>query len=419
MNETHAIRTAALLATGEELVRGAIVDSNSAWIARHLRGLGVELLEVRVVGDQLPVVSAALRELCSRVDLVITGGGLGPTADDRTRDAIALAAGVELRRDAAAQEQLAAYFARFGRTPSASNERQALLPVGARAIPNPRGSAPGIERSMGGAMLFALPGVPVELRAMFEQTVAPWIRARLTAPPFVDAVLQVVGLPESVVGERIARWMAAQGPPRVSDTVRFGIVTVCASDRDDATGRARLEECLSGMKAALGDHLFAVGDRSLAEVVLEEARAAGATLAAAESCSGGRIAAALTAIPGASDVFVEAAVTYTAAAKMRALGVAPELVAREGVVSEAVARAMAEGIRARAAATYGVSTTGVAGPTGGSAESPVGVVHLAVAGPDGTIAVRKHFPGDRDSIQQFAVIGALELLRRQLRARQR
>ncbi|MBL8841327.1 MAG: CinA family nicotinamide mononucleotide deamidase-related protein [Planctomycetes bacterium] len=417
MSATRSIRTAALLATGEELVRGAIVDTNSAWIARHLRRLGIELVEVRVVGDQQPVIAAAVRELAARADLLLIGGGLGPTPDDRTRDALADAAAVPLRAHDEARAQLAAYFARFGRTPSPSNERQLLLPAGADAVPNPRGSAPGIALELAGAKVFALPGVPGELRAMFEQSVLPWLGERLAEPPFREVVLQVVGLPESVVGERIARWMAADGPPRVSDTVRFGVVTICAADRDDAAGRARLAACVSGMEEALGEHLFAVGERSLAEVLLDELRARRATVAVAESCSGGRIAAALTAIAGASDVFLEAAVTYSAAAKERALGVPRPLLEQSGVVSEAVARAMAEGIRERAGATWGVATTGIAGPSGGSAAEPVGVVYLAVAGPAGSVAVRKHFPGDRDSVQQFSVIGALDLLRRQLRAR--
>ncbi len=414
-DRSATVRTAALLATGEELVCGAVVDTNSAWIARQLRALGVELAEIRIVGDQLTAIASAVRELTERVDLLIIGGGLGPTADDRTRDAIAQAAGVPLIVDAEAGRQVGEYFKKLGRAPSPSNERQSMVPLGARPIANPRGSAPGIMLALQRATLFALPGVPGELRPMIEQSVLPWIRERLGAAPFREVLLQVVGLPESVVGERIARWMESPEPPRVSDTVRHGVISICAADRDDEAGRARLDACVLGMRQALAEHVFAEGDRSLAATLLEMARAAPATVAVAESCTGGRLAAALTSVAGASDVFLEAAVTYTAAAKHRALGVALELVAEHGVVSDAVARAMAEGIRTRSGATYGIATTGVAGPGGGSEATPVGCVHLAVAGPRGTASLRRQFPGDRDSVQQFAVIAALDLWRRQLR----
>jgi nicotinamide-nucleotide amidase len=405
---------AALLATGEELVRGAIVDSNSAWIARRLAPLGIEVAEVRVVGDQPAAIEQAVRELSQRVDLLIVGGGLGPTPDDRTRDAIAAAAGVALATDPEAAAQLAAWFARLGRAPSASNARQALLPIGARAIANPRGSAPGIALAIGRAQLFALPGVPAEMRPMIDAAVVPWIRARGAGTPWIERLLQVVGLPESVAGERVARFMESPDPPRVSDTVRFGVVTFCASDRDDAAGRARLDACIAGMRAALGDHVYAEGETTLAQHVVARLRARGETVAVAESCTGGLIAAALTDVAGSSDVFGEGCVTYAAAAKTRTLNVAADLIEREGVVSKAVACAMAEGVRARAGATFGVATTGIAGPDGGTAERPVGLVHYAVAGPAGTLHLRRQFPGDREAVRQFALLAALDLLRRQL-----
>lgn len=411
-----AVRTVALVATGEELVRGAIVDSNSAWLARRIRALGLELSEVRVVGDQQRDIERAVRELAERVDLLIVGGGLGPTEDDRTRHALAVAAGVALASDPEAQAQLAKWFELRGRTPSPSNARQALLPIGARALPNSRGSAPGIALGMGRAACFALPGVPSELRAMFDEQVVPWLRTRLDRAPFCERLLQVVGLPESVVGERVARWMESPDPPGVSDTVRFGVVTLCVSDRDDVAGRARIEACVAELRGALGQHLFAEGDTTLAAHVVARLLARSATVAVAESCTGGLIAAALTDVPGSSQVFHEGCISYADAAKVRALGLSPALLAAEGAVSEAVARAMASAVRTKTGSTFGVASTGVAGPTGGSAAIPVGVVHLALAGPDGVRHDRRHFPGDRDSVRQFAVIGALDLLRRAIDA---
>lgn len=404
----------ALLATGEELVRGAVIDRNSGWLARRLRSLGLEVSEARLVGDGQQAIERAVRELAARAPFVIVGGGLGPTEDDRTRHALAAAAGVALASDAAALAQVSAWFAARGRTPSHSNERQALLPLGARPIANALGSAPGIALRIGTAEVRALPGVPAELRAMFDAEVARELLALAGAVPWTERLLQVAGLPESVVGERVARFMAAPGLPRVSDIVRYGVVTLCAADRDDADGRERLERCVAAMKAALGDHCFAEGDVSLAAAVVSRLLATGATVALAESCTGGSVAAAVTDVPGASAVFLEGAVTYAATAKTRALGVPEALIARHGAVSEAVARAMAEGVRTRAGATWGVAVTGVAGPGGGSEAVPVGSVHFAVAGPGSTVHVARRYPGDREMVRQFAVGGALDLLRRQL-----
>lgn len=406
---------AALVATGEELVRGAIADGNSAWLARRLRTLGYTVASIRVVGDAQEAIAHAVGAAIAEAALVVVGGGLGPTEDDRTRHALAAVAGVALVEDPEAARQVAGWFAARSRPPSASNRRQALLPVGAEPLRNPRGSAPGIALSVGATRVFALPGVPSELKAMFDAEVAPRLLTLGTAVPWHDRLLQVVGLPESVVGERVASWMAHPGPPQVSDTVRFGVVTLCVSDRDDAEGRERAALCVAAMRVALGDHCFAEGEESLAAHVIGRLRAASATVAVAESCTGGLVAAALTDVAGASEVVVEAAVTYCDAAKSRALGVAPALLAAEGAVSPAVARAMAEGVRRVSGARYGLATTGIAGPGGGTTALPVGTVHLAVAGPDGTQHVARRYPGDREMVRQFALNGALDLLRRALR----
>jgi nicotinamide-nucleotide amidase len=411
-----SLRTAALLATGEELVRGAVADAHAAWLARRLRSAGVEVVEIRVVGDGLEAIRAAVSELSRRADLLLVTGGLGPTPDDRTRDAMAAAAEVPLERDPAAAALVQRCFARLGRGPSASNVRQTLLPRGARVIENPAGSAPGFELTLGRARVVVLPGVPHELHAMVEQSVLPLVKAGAAGPPIAERFLQVSGLPESVLGERIESFLRAPGPPLVSETVRDGVVTLCASDRDDEAGRARLEQCVAGLKAALGAHVFSERDESLAEHVVERLRARGETVAVAESCTGGLVAAALTDVPGSSDALIEACVTYANAAKSRTLAVPEELLRRAGAVSEEVARAMAEGVRARASATWGIAVTGIAGPAGGSDAKPVGLIHLAVAGPAGTSHLRRQFPGDRAAVRRFAVVAALELLRRSLEA---
>jgi nicotinamide-nucleotide amidase len=403
-----------VVATGEELVRGALADGNSAWLARRLRTVGFTVASIRAVGDGATAIERAVRESLAEAEVVVVGGGLGPTEDDRTRHALAAVAGVELSADEAASKMVAEWFRSRGRVASSSNARQSLLPAGALALRNPRGSAPGIELLIEGAVVFALPGVPLELRAMFDAEVIPKLRARHGGPAWQERLLQVAGLPESVVGERVARWMAGSGPPLVSDTVRYGVVTLCVSDSADADGTRRAEACIASMREALGDHCFAEGDVSLASHVVNRLRAATATLAVAESCTGGLVCAAISDVPGASEVLIEGAVTYRDEAKIRALGISRELIETHGAVSAEAARAMADGVRRVANARFGVATTGIAGPGGGSDATPVGTVHLAVAGPSGTRHVVRRYPGDREMVRQFATCGALDLLRRAL-----
>jgi competence/damage-inducible protein CinA-like protein len=408
------IRRVAILSTGEELVRGAIADTNAPYMAGLLRRLGANVVEVRQVGDGREAIAQAAAELAARCDLLLVTGGIGPTADDRTREAIADAAAVGVREEPAALAEVEAYFQRVGRTPSASNRQQARLPAGATVVRNPVGSAPGFSLTIGGALVVVLPGVPGEMRAMVAASVLPLVRARNLELGGETRLLQVVGLPESVVGERIDAWMRRREPPLVSVTVAAGCVTICAADTADAAGRSRLDECVAGMRTALGDHLFAEGDVTLAAHVVERLRALGRSVALAESCTGGLVAAALTDVPGSSDVFLESSVVYANEAKLRTLAVPEALLREHGAVSEAVARAMAEGVRRASGATFGVSTTGIAGPGGGTPEKPVGLVHFAVAGPGGVTHLGKRFPGDRAMVRSFAVTTALDLLRRAL-----
>jgi nicotinamide-nucleotide amidase len=369
---------------------------------------------MRQVGDGREAIARAAVELARRCNLLIVTGGLGPTPDDRTREALADAASVPLEENGVALAQVEAYFRRIGRSASTSNRRQALLPAGATVLENPTGSAPGFTLALGGAHIVALPGVPGEMEAMVARSLVPWVRARNGALGFDERLLQVVGLAESVVGERIDPWMRRAAPPVVSVTVAAGCVTICASDAADAAGRTRLDECVASMRSALGDHVFAEGDVSLAEHVVARLRERGQTVALAESCTGGLVAAALTDVPGSSAVFVESSVTYANSAKTRRLDVPAALLQEEGAVSEAVARAMAEGARRHAGTTFGVAVTGIAGPDGGTPDCPVGRVHLAVAAEGHVDHVRKQFPGDRAMVRAFAVTVALDLLRHRL-----
>lgn len=404
--------TAAVVSTGEELVTGRCVDSGSVFIARTLLRAGIRVVEVRQVGDSIDDIRLSLEELSPRSRFIVVTGGLGPTEDDRTREALAEWTGQVLVEHPQARAQLDQWFARLGRPISVSNLRQTRMPQGAVLLTNPIGTAPGFSMDHGGTTVFCLPGVPEEMQRMLVDAVVPEVRVRASLPAFSEQHLKVVGLPESVVGERIAHWMQ-RSPPCVSVTIHGGVVDVCALDVEDPAGERRLRETLSGMREVLGDHVFAAADQGIAAHVVERLKAEKRTVAVAESCTGGAIASALVAIPGASEVFVEGCVVYSEAAKLR-IGVDQQLLDRRSPVSEAIALSMADAVRARAGTSHGLASTGFLGPDGGTAECPVGTVFIAVSGPDRRVSRRLFLTGSREGIRERAVVQALDLLRREL-----
>jgi nicotinamide-nucleotide amidase len=415
MGSSGSPAKASILACGEELIGGRRSDTNSTFLQQRLRRLGFTIRECRQVGDDAGDIAAALRELAARNDLVVITGGLGPTEDDRTREAAALAAGVALEESALGWEQVQRIFARAGRTPSPSNRRQALLPRGAGVLANDFGSAPGFTLSLGACRVAALPGVPREMQAMTEAVLLPWLLESFeTHSAFEDRPLQVVGLAESVAGERIAPWMASPEPPAVAITAHEATLTITLTDRADAAGRRRLDAAIEAMSARLAPHLFAVGETRLEECVLRLLLARGRTLGVAESCTGGEICAALTSVAGASAVLLEGCVAYANQAKIVRLGVDQGTLERHGAVSEEVARAMAEGMRRQARSDYALAVTGVAGPGGGTEHKPVGTVWIACASGRATSAFHHRFLGDREAIRRRAAALALDVLRREL-----
>jgi len=418
---------AILLSVGSELVCGQTVDTNSAYLAQELGRAGIETVEHLTVGDDAAALAAALRRAADAAELVVVTGGLGPTADDVTREALAAAMGAELVEDPASVEHIAAFFRRRGRTMAPANRRQALLPTGAEALDNPAGTAPGISARLGRARVFVLPGVPHEMRRMFAEQVA----GRL--PPGGAAraarVVHTFGAGESDVGARLETLMRADGPVRVGTTVAAGLVSVRIWARgaspDEAAARA--EQTVAEVRRRLGDLVVGEDDETMAEVVGRALRQAGQTLATAESCTGGLIGQMITAVPGSSDYYLGGVVAYANAVKQRELDVPAALLAEHGAVSEPVARAMAAGCRARFAADWALGVTGIAGPAGGTADKPVGLVFVGLAGPEeagdrdtpggpaGRVDVQRHvFPGTRDHVRLRAALTALNMLRRRL-----
>ncbi len=415
---------AAILAVGSELLGTERLDTNSLLLTEALVRHGAELRRKSVIGDVEEEIAAELRFVLPRADLVLVTGGLGPTADDVTREAVAAALGRAAAIDAEVLAGIERRFATLGWRMPRVNRRQAEVIDGAEVLANPRGSAPGMRLQAGAATLFLLPGVPGELAGMIAAHLEPWLAARSGGSSRETAVLKVAGLPESMVEERIAPAYEEFGRQSITILARPGDVRLLATAAGPVAERqARLRQMTDRLAALVGDAVYARREEdTLESVVGSLLRATGATLTVAESCTGGMLGERLTRPAGSSDYFLGGAITYDDRLKTALLDVPPALLAAHGAVSEPVARAMAEGARDRFGADYGVAVTGIAGPGGGSEAKPVGTVHLAIAGPPAapgepaTDHRRLRFPGDRERIRWQATQIALDMLRRRLLA---
>jgi nicotinamide-nucleotide amidase len=415
---------AELLAVGDELLYGDIVNGNAAWLGSQLADAGVRLSRSVVVGDEIDVIADALRVALSRADAVLITGGLGPTQDDLTREALAAAGGVGIRRDDFLEAQLRRRFKAMNRDVPERNFRQADLPVGAEALPNGRGTAPGVRMELLGGVAYALPGVPHEMYAMFTESVLPDLLARAGRPAVVvHRVLRTAGMWESAVAEALApevdRLQATVGDegglpnPSIAFLASAGQtrvrITAHAADREEAEQLIGPSERFS--REALGAGLYGSDEDTLEGVIHGLLGDRGETLAVAESLTGGMVASRLTDTPGASATFRGGVVVYATDLKADLLGAD---VASHGAVSAETAAALAEGVRERLGATWGLSTTGVAGPDEQEGQ-PVGTLHIGLAGPTGTVTKALRVPAaDRAHVRMLSVVQALDVLRRSL-----
>jgi nicotinamide-nucleotide amidase len=405
--------TCAVFCIGTELTRGELVDTNGPWLAAALTDLGFEVIEKDVVDDDQGRIVEALARLASKNRVVVCTGGLGPTTDDMTSEAVAQHLGVPLVRDEASLDALRRRLERFGRTVSETNAKQADFPRGAEILANPIGTAPGFSVKIGEATCFFMPGVPREMKKMYEEQVVPRIRP-MAPNDMVQVRLRTFGLPESVVGERLAGVEAAHAGVVLGYRAHFPEIEVKvlarAKSHDDA--RALCDRATADVRSRLAEVVYGEGDDTFAGVVGRALRARGYTLAIAESCTGGLVGSMLTREPGASDFLVLDAVTYANSAKTKVLGVSEEMLRGHGAVSEEVAVAMAEGARRVSGADVALSLTGVAGPSGGTADKPVGTVWMAVVSPKGLVVKHRLFPSiDRGMIQTLASYAGLLLVR--------
>jgi len=417
MKAPRALRTE-ILVTGNEILAGRIVDTNSAMIAGRLLALGIGVTRITACGDDLTEILQALNLATAAADLVVVTGGLGPTEDDRTTEAAAKAFGRELAVDEPTLAWLTDRFKAYGLEMTPNNRKQAVFPSGAKIIPNEMGTARGFWLEKEKRIALFLPGVPRELEAMLDSWVVPFLARRLGVGAVMRTlVLKTFGLTESALDQELANPPMDPARARIGFLARFPenhvSVSITASSEEEADRLAAQAEKF--VESKVGRYVFTRdANKEMEQVVGGLLLEAGLTLAVAESCTGGMIAARITNVPGSSAYFDRSAVTYSNRAKDQLLGVSADTLARHGAVSETCARQMAEGVREGAGADLGLSVTGIAGPDGGTDEKPVGTVFIAIADEQETHVRRFRFRGDRLWIRTLTTYAALDLLRRRL-----
>ncbi len=411
---------AEIIAVGSELLTPHRQDTNSLYLTEKLNELGVEVRFKSIVGDEREGLVAAAKLAMRRSDIIIFMGGLGPTEDDLTREAVAEALGLKLNRDAEVVAKLEERFAKRSMKMSANNLKQADILSSAVVLPNPLGSAPGqwISGKYDGQerLLILLPGPPYELKALFDAECIPRLRAKIPPQHIARRVLKIAMMPESQVDARVAPIYKAYTDVETTILAGAGEIQLHFRCRKEsqADAEARVEELAGKIEDELGDAIFSRKGETIEQIVSYLLQMRGMTLAAAESCTGGLLSERITSLSGSSRYFLGGAVVYSNELKTQFANVPKALIDKHGAVSREVAAAMAEGIRKRCLSSYGVGITGVAGPTGGTEQKPVGLVYIALAGDEGTQVVERNFPGDRKRIRTFATQQALEMIRRAL-----
>jgi nicotinamide-nucleotide amidase len=406
---------AIILSIGDELVLGQTIDTNSAWLSQQLASVGCGVLAHVTVADDQPAIEQAIGHASKRCDLLLISGGLGPTADDLTRQALAAVMNQPLELNEQWLGELQKFFAARRRPMPEANRIQAMIPHGAKMIFNTAGTAAGIESVLGPCRVCVMPGVPKEMKTMFERSVLPSLREASGGAAILSRTLHTFGMGESAVAEMLGDLMRRDRNPSVGTTVSGGIVSLRVNFRFSSMSEAKaeLEQTVAKCREALGALIFGEEDESLQVVVGRMLKSAPSspTIATAESCTGGLLGKMITDVPGSSGYYSYGWVTYSNRAKEELLGVPTELLAQYGAVSEPVVLAMAGGARVRARGTYALAISGIAGPEGGTPTKPVGSVCIALAHPNGAEARTFLFPGDREFIRDRSAKMALAMLR--------
>lgn len=408
---------AEIIAIGSELLTPYRTDTNSLWLTERLNSIGIEVKFKSVVGDNEAVLEEAIRDAMRRSEIIISTGGLGPTEDDITKKVFARVLKRRMVLNEAVLTKIQERFARRNMKMPEINSRQALIPEQAVALENHHGTAPGILMTEGKCTVVLLPGPPREMKPMFDEQVMPRLRERAGDVFLVRRTLRIFGLTESGVDELAAPIYRNYKNPTTTILFGNGLIELHLTAQANSEQEAeRLLDELSGqLESVLGEHVFSVREETLEQVVGELLKFKGYTLATAESCTGGLLAGRITDVPGSSAYFLEGVVTYSNESKVNLLGVPSKLIQEYGAVSAEVAEAMAIGIRRRAHSTVGVGITGIAGPGGGTAAKPVGLVYIGLADEVQSSSRKFLFPGDRAFIRTLAVNAALDMIRRRIK----
>ena len=406
--------TAEIIAIGSELLTPQRVDTNSLFLTDQLNGLGVEVVTKSVIGDDLNRLADAVRRAVSRSEIVILCGGLGPTEDDLTRDAVAAALDRKLIYHPEITEVLEQRFAQLKRKMVEVNKRQAFLVEGAEILPNDRGTAPGQWIEESGSRVMLLPGPPHEMKAMFTRQCLPRLARIVPRQMIRTLVLRVSGMPESDLDQLIAPVYKKYDNPTTTILAAAGDLQIHLRARCSTEGEAAalLVEVGGPIELLLGDRIYSRNGQSLEEVVGDMLRERHNTLSVAESCTGGLLGERITSVPGSSTYFLGGFITYASRMKVEWLGVPEDIIAQFGAVSKETAEAMALGARRRTGSTYALAITGVAGPDSGGEKAPVGTIFVGLADAAGCQVLHRQFLGDRTRIRQFATQMALDMLRR-------
>ena len=404
------------ISIGDELLIGQVINTNAAWIGEHLSEVGFQLDSTLTIGDSEKAILDAFNA-CMDADLVLVTGGLGPTADDITKPTVCKFFDTELEFCQKAYDNIVSLFNRRGFQMSERNRGQAMVPKSCLYIPNTYGTAPCMWLEKNGVVFVFMPGVPFEMKGIFTDELLPRIKEHFRAVPYEKRVIMTTGIGESFLADKIKDWEAAL-PDFLSLAYlpQHGMVRLRLSGRheDMQLLHETLDREVAKLVAFIPEYIFAMQDQPIERTVFDLLNKRGMTFASAESCTGGNIAHVITLIPGSSEVFKGTAVTYATSMKTKVLGVPAEMIEKYGVVSQQVVEKMATGVRDLMEADFGVATTGIAGPTGGTEENPVGTVWIGLATPSGVFSKRFNFGKDRENIINRATIAAYEMLRQEI-----
>jgi len=407
------MKRASVISIGNELLSGQTVNTNAAYLGEQLLSIGIPVVSTYIIGDEIESIVRSFHLACNDADFVVATGGLGPTDDDLTRQALAKLLCSELQLQEDLLETIEAFFTSRNWQMSSKNKIQAYIPAGARVLANNLGTAPGIMAEVEGRLLFVLPGVPSEMKRMFEESVLPELKSLSIEQAVVMRKLRCFGTGESNIAESLGDIMQRGRNPLINCTVKHGVITlhIIATAKDKILAQQMAEKDEKSLRNKLGELVYGTEEQTLAEVVGEQLAQQKQTIAVAESCTGGFIAKLLTDIPGASRYFTHGWVTYSNDAKISELGVPAHLIEKHGAVSEEVAHAMAQGARKRAGTTFAIGITGIAGPAGGSERKPAGLVYISIDSDNGCETKRFIFFGSRDTVRLRAAQTALNMLR--------